>query len=327
MSDSYLANTAVVDPAHIGFYADVVAGLAQRPKRLPCKYFYDRRGSQLFEAICRLDEYYLTRTELAIMRRYAGQIADQIGPDAMLIELGSGSSTKTRLLLDHLKEPAAYVPVDISGSHLKATAGRLRSDYRHIDIMPVCTDFTSDFEVPRPRRTPSRRTVYFPGSTIGNFVPEAATALLGQMAAISGRGGGLLIGIDLQKDAAVIEAAYNDSAGITAKFNLNLLRRINRELDADFDLDAFRHLAFYDDRHQRVDIRLVSLYEQRVRIGEHIIEFASGEAIHTEYSHKYTVDGFARLAGRVGLVLHRCWTDPRQYFGVLHFIHVDRSEQ
>jgi dimethylhistidine N-methyltransferase len=315
---SSTTNVTAADPARARFHDDVVKGLARRPKRLPCKYFYDRRGCKLFDAICRLDEYYLTRTELAIMQRYAPQMAARIGPGTMLVELGSGSGSKTCLLLDHLPEPAAYVPVDICGQQLQATADRLGDDYPHIDVMPVCADFTAEVALPTPRRTPSHRTVYFPGSTIGNFPPAAARRLLARIAAICGHGGGLLVGIDLRKNPEIIEAAYNDRAGVTAAFNLNLLRRVNRELDADFNLSAFRHHAFYDRQRHRMDIRLMSLCEQRVRVGGQSFWLACGEPIHTEYSYKYAIRGFARLAEWAGFALRDRWTDPQHYFGVLY---------
>ena len=306
------------EPAAETFLGEVIEGLSARPRYLPCKYFYDERGSRLFDEICELDEYYLTRTELAIMEQYAGEMAEQIGPRVMLVEYGSGSSVKTRLLLDHLSEPVAYVPVDISREHLHRTADRLSRSYPRIEMLPVCVDFTEPFELPATRRQATHKAVYFPGSTIGNFRPDAARDILARIAPLCGTGGGLLIGIDLQKEDSTIEAAYNDSEGVTAEFNLNLLRRINRELDGDFDLEQFKHQAVYNDTLGRIEISLVSQRDQVVEVGGDEFEFADGEPICTEYSHNYTVDGFAELASDVGLTLRRYWTDDRGHFGILH---------
>jgi len=300
------------------FQSDVVAGLSSAPKRLPCKYFYDLRGSRLFDAICDLDEYYLTRTELAIMRRYSPAMAEVIGKHAMLIEYGSGSSIKTRLLLDQLAAPTSYVPVDISRKHLHQSARTLANLYPHIEVLPVSADFTAEFELPGSLKEPSRRIVYFPGSTIGNFERPAAVELLSHMANQCGQNGGVLVGIDLQKDVSIIEAAYNDAQGITAEFNLNLLARINRELGGDFAIDQFQHLAFYDRLHHRVDLRLVSRCEQRVQIGPHSFRFFAAEPIHTEFSHKYSLDQSTQMAGEAGLTVEHVWTDGRSYFAVVY---------
>lgn len=308
-----------LEPATELFLRDVLHGLESDPKTLPCKYFYDEHGSQLFEDICQLDEYYLTRTELAIMETYAGEMAEQIGPGVMLVEYGSGSSVKTRILLDHLVEPVAYVPVDISRVHLRQTADGLSKAYPHIKVLPVCADFTEEFALPRSKRTPTHSAVYFPGSTIGNFEPEAAQAMLARIASLCGTGGGLLIGIDLQKDTATLEAAYNDAEGVTAEFNLNLLRRINRELGGNFDIDEFEHRAVYNREAGRMEMSLVSQSDQKVTVAGESFSFSAGEATCTEYSHKYTVDGFADIAAKVGLTLRRHWTDRTHKFAVLHF--------
>ena len=309
--------------ARRNFLRDVLAGLRRRQKRLPCKYFYDARGSQLFDLICQLDEYYLTRAELAIMDQYAAEMGAQIGPGAMLIEFGSGSSVKTRYLLDSLPDGAAYVPVDISGEHLEQSAREIARDYPRLEVLPVCADFTGRFSLPAPRRNPTHAAVYFPGSTIGNFLPVKAAGLLRRIALLCGKDGGLLIGIDLKKDQSLIEAAYNDRLGVTAEFNLNLLRRINRELDADFDVSRFSHQARYDAKLGRIEMHLVSEEAQTVSIGGETIEFAAGETICTEYSHKYTVQEFAGIAAAAGLELHKGWTDKRRYFAVLHFAVAD----
>jgi dimethylhistidine N-methyltransferase len=298
---------------------DVLAGLRKSHKRLPCKYFYDRRGSALFDRICELDEYYLTRAELAIMDRFAAEMGACIGRRSMLVEFGSGSSVKTRYLLDALPEPVAYVPIDVSGEHLQVTASELARDYPAIAILPLCADFTTALELPRPSRAVSRASVYFPGSTIGNFLPTQATSLLRRIAALCRPRGGLLIGVDLVKDAARLEAAYNDRLGVTAAFNLNLLARINRELDADFDLEQFSHQARYNPEAQRIEMYLVSRRPQTVSIAGRLVEFAAGEAICTEHSHKYTPQRFIALAAAAGLVLRQSWTDERGDFAVLYF--------
>jgi len=307
-------------PATDVFLGDVLKGLRASPRSLPCKYFYDEHGSQLFDRICELDEYYLTRSELAIMEAHASEMAEQIGRGVMLVEYGSGSSVKTRLLLDALSDPVAYVPVDISREHLRGTAKRLARAYPYVEVLPVCADFTKSFALPRATRKPTHSAVYFPGSTIGNFSPPAAQRLLEQISGLCGSGGGLLIGIDLQKDAATIEAAYNDAAGVTAQFNLNLLHRINRELKADFAVDQFTHAAQYNVSQGRVEISLVSRDEQVVEVGGERFGFRRGEEICTEYCYKYTVAGFADLADAAGLQLRRHWTDDRKLFGVLHLV-------
>ena len=321
MNDSSYRTTLLdFEPATETFQNDIVAGLNSNPRTLPCKYFYDERGSQLFDDICKLDEYYLTRSEISIMKKYAPEMADQIGPGVMLVEYGSGSSIKTRLLLDHLQDPIAYVPVDISRDHLQRAANDLSLAYPNIEVLPVCADFTAEFDLPISKRTATHNAVYFPGSTIGNFQPTSAGAMLARIAPLCGTGGGLLIGIDLQKDVDTIESAYNDAKGVTAEFNLNILNRINRELDGEFDVDQFEHQADYNDEMGRVEIYLVSQCDQTVTVGDESFEFADGETICTEYSHKYTIDGFAELAAEVGLTLHRHWTDDRQLFAVLHFV-------
>lgn len=294
--------------------ADALAGLSAPQKYLPCKYLYDDLGSWLFEQICELPEYYPTRTELAITRAHAAELAAVCGPGCALLEFGSGSSVKTRILLEHLSHPAAYVPIDISRVHLLTAAEALAFDYPRVPILPVCGDFTR--EIP-PLDLGERRTVvYFPGSTIGNFVEDEAVALLRGIAARVGPGGGLLIGVDLQKDAKLLHAAYNDARGVTAAFNLNLLSRLNRELGADFDLDAFAHLAVYDPAAARIEMRLVSRYDQVVRIDGRPLVFAAGEHILSEYAHKYTREGFAALAARAGLQVRQVWTDPAELFSV-----------
>lgn len=319
--NNHQSAAAVVDlqPDATEFLSDVVTGMQADPKHLPCKYLYDERGSRLFDEICELDEYYLTRSEDQIIKEFAAEMAEQLGPGVMLVEYGSGSSTKTRALLDELISPSAYVPVDISREHLRRTADDLAECYPHIEVLPVCADFTQPFSLPNASTPPTHAAVFFPGSTIGNFRRSAARRMLTRIAGLCGRGGGLLIGIDLQKDVEVIESAYNDSAGVTAEFNVNLLRHINRELGADFVLEDFLHRAVYDEHENRVEISLVSQCEQSVAVGGRVFPLDRDEAIVTEYSHKYTIDGFARLAAEAGLTLRRTWTDEDELFAVLHF--------
>ncbi|WP_165246563.1 L-histidine N(alpha)-methyltransferase [Paludisphaera soli] len=304
-------------PAHRRFRADVLAGLALPRKRLPSKYFYDAAGSRLFERITELPEYYPTRTELGIMRRHADAMAARCGPDCLLIELGAGALTKVRLLLDRLDAPAGFAPVDVSGEHLREAAAVLAEDYPALAIEPVVADFTGPFQV--PEAPDARKVVYFPGSTLGNFDPEEADALLRRIARLVGPGGGLLLGVDLRKDPAVLERAYDDAAGVTAAFNRNLLVRIDRELGGDFDAPSFRHVAFYDPEKSRVEMHLVTDVARRVRVGTSTFAFLPGESIHTENSHKYDVPELAARAEACGLRLDEAWTDPRDYFAVLYF--------
>ena len=297
---------------------DIVAGLSQYPKSISPKYFYDRRGSKLFDQICNLPEYYLTRTELAIMKDCVAEIADLVGPCASLIEFGSGSSLKIRLLLQHIPELAAYVPVDISREHLVAAANAIAADFPSVEVLPVAADFTHPFDLPNPKVMPVRNVVYFPGSTIGNFSPEAAYALLQVMHHEAGENGGLLIGIDLQKDVAVLERAYNDAAGITAAFNLNVLRHLNNAFGADFDLSEYRHLAQYNEDKGRIEMYLVSQSDQTVSIDDHIFHIEEGERILTEHSHKYTIEGFTELASSAGFRMNKWWTDDNRMFAVCY---------
>lgn len=311
-----MMSTCHVRRAHEQFRADVLAGLSRPHKRLPSKYFYDAAGSQLFDRITEVDEYYPTRTELAIMRRHAAAMAARCGPRCLLVELGAGSLVKVRLLLDELDRPAGYVPVDVSGEHLRGAANELAADYPTLAVHPVVADFTRPFELPPVPA--SRRVVYFPGSTIGNFDPAEADELLARVARLVGPGGGLLLGIDLRKDPAVLEPAYNDARGVTAAFNRNLLVRINRELGADFDPLAFRHRAFYNRERSRIEMHLVSVTEQRAHVGNATFTFRAGETIHTENSYKYDLTELARRAAACGLHADETWTDPQGYFAVLY---------
>ncbi len=295
---------------------EIVDGLSGSQKTISPKYFYDERGSQLFDDITRLPEYYLTNTELGIMRDNIDEIAALVGKQASLIEFGSGSSLKTRVLLEHLSELAAYVPVDISEEHLLASAADIREQFPHIDVLPVVADFTQQFALPTPMVMPVRNIVYFPGSTIGNFEESIAMELLRVMHHEAGKGGALLIGVDLQKDPDLIERAYNDSAGVTAEFNLNMLQHLNRDYGANFDIDEFEHSANYDADKGRVVIELVSQTDQTFEVGDKEFDIADGEAILTEYSHKYTLDGFAAMAEKAGFGVEKVWTDADRLFSV-----------
>ena len=298
------------------FRADVLHGLAQTPKRIPSKYFYDARGSQLFEEICAQPEYYLTRTELAILEEHAPAIAAAIGPRALLVEYGSGAGIKTRLLLDALDQPVGYVPVEISRSALDASIENLSEEFPEVDMLPVSADFTRPVDLPAPDQAARRTVVFFPGSTLGNFEQFEAIALLRTMAIEMGRQGAALVGIDLKKDAAILEAAYNDAAGVTRDFTLNLLTRINRELHADFNLDEFDHRARYNALAGRIETHIVSRREQDVGIGSNRFSFAAGEAMLVEYSCKYALDEFAAMAAKAGLRVVQGWSDSRQWFAM-----------
>ena len=302
------------------FLKDVLVGLSQPKKELNCKYFYDERGSDLFDQICHLDEYYLTRTEQMIMDRHVDEMAYQIGTGAMLVEFGSGSSIKTRTLIEALDSLVAYVPVDISEDHLLKTADDLRQRYPDVEVLPMVADFTREFQLPKTVRTPSHAAVYFPGSTIGNFPADQAAQMLSMIARVLGPQGGLLIGIDLQKDPSIIKAAYDDSRNITAEFNLNLLHRINRELGGNFNVDQFRHHVEYDSNIGRVEIHLVSTHDQTATIQGQEFHFGIGEAVFTEHSHKYTIEGFSQMAAAAEFSLHKYWTDPERQFAVLHLV-------
>jgi L-histidine N-alpha-methyltransferase len=295
----------------------VIAGLSLPQKALPPKYFYDARGSRLFEAICRLNEYYPTRSELALSRASIGAIARFARKGSTLIEYGSGESLKSRLLIEALR-PSTYVPVDISGEALRGAAARLRRRFPWLQIHAVHGDFTQPLKIPMAgaRSSSSRRVVYFPGSTIGNLTPQEAHAFLRMTRGQVGPHGAMLIGVDLQKDANVLHAAYNDAKGVTAAFNLNLLARINRELGGDFRLRRFRHYAFYNPTLGRIEMHLVSLAKQVVNIGDYRFAFEAGESIHTENSYKYSVDEFRSMARSAGWRPQRLWSDARGLFSV-----------
>ncbi len=296
------------------FAADVLKGLKATPKTVSPKYFYDDAGCALFERITELPDYYLTRCELRILENNAAQMAELIPPGAALVEFGSGSSRKTRILLAAAPQLAAYVPVDICGGMLEQEAADLRKEFPKLNVVPVAADFTKPFDLPAD--VPARRVGFFPGSTIGNFEPHEAAAFLRHAAHILGQGAILIVGIDLVKEPAILNAAYNDAAGITEAFNFNLLVRVNRELHGKFDLDSFEHHAFYNRERQRIEMHLASSKRQKVKVAGETIDFRAGETIHTENSYKYSPDTFGALARGTGWTPLTAWTDPDHYFCV-----------
>ncbi|MGR9071498.1 MAG: L-histidine N(alpha)-methyltransferase [Gammaproteobacteria bacterium] len=304
-------------PADEDIRQDVLDGLKQGQKHIAPKYFYDARGSALFDRICRLPEYYLTRTEIALLRIYGAQIAECIGTGTALFELGSGSSVKIRLLLDAIR-PACYVPMDISRAHLLQSATALSADYPWLEIHAVCGDYAGSLEIPE-RWAERRRIAFFPGSSIGNLDDGEALRLLRQIAELVGKDGGLLIGVDLIKDVGLLEAAYNDRQNVTAAFNKNILARLNRELNANFPLQQFEHLAFYNRKKDRIEMHLTSGCEQTVEVADESIHFDAGETIHTENSYKYSLEGFRQLASRAGFETVKVWTDRRGMFSI-HYL-------
>ncbi len=308
-----------LEPATSDFLEQAIAGLSSSPRTLPSKFFYDERGSDLFLRICELPEYYVTRTETEILRQHGAEIAESIGDNAELVGFGTGAGMKTRMLLDHLRNLIAYVPVDISKQRLTESAEALSREIPSLEILPVCADYLQPMELPTPSRKPDHIAVYFPGSTIGNLKPEVAQHFLERVCRLCGKSGGLIIGVDLQKPTEILEAAYNDGAGVTAEFNLNILSRANRELDANFDLSHWRHRAIFNQESSRIEMHLISETEQTVHLGGEEFRFAPGEKIVTEVSYKHTVEGFSALAGAAGFQLARVWTDAQKLFAVFHF--------
>lgn len=305
-----------LQPAPARIEADILHGLAQQPRQLPSKYFYDAHGSALFEQITRQPEYYPTRTELQLLVDCAGDIARTVGPHLHVVELGSGSGRKTEVLLQALADPVAYTPIEISRAALLDSIARLAVALPEVEMLPVCADFTHPVDLPQPQRAPAQRLVFFPGSTLGNFAHADAVALLRAMRQTMGRDGMALIGIDLHKDPALIEAAYNDAAGITAAFTVNLLRRLNRDIGSDFDLDGFQHRARYSVPRLRIETELVSTRAQRVHVGGQAFDFAKDEAMTVEYSHKYTDASFAELVAEAGLQVTAQWNATHPAFGL-----------
>jgi len=306
-----------MEPASESFRDCVLEGLARRNKAIPCRFLYDARGSMLFEAICELPEYYPTRTETAILGTYAGEIADAMGAHCQLVEFGSGASRKVRLLLAALADPAAYVAIDISREALRHAANALAASFPDLAVIALCADYMRPVELPElPAAGEGRRLGFFPGSTIGNLDPGAAIDFLIGCRGVVGEDGAMLVGVDLKKDRKLLHAAYNDAQGITAAFNLNLLTRVNRELNGDFNLDRFAHDAFFNERAGKIEIHIRSLADQIVTVAGRRFRFSQGERIHTEDSWKYTVPEFQQLAARAGYRAARCWTDPAGLFSV-----------
>ena len=304
--------------AEESFLDAVLEGLSRPDKAVPCRFLYDERGSALFDQICELPEYYPTRTETGILKACAPEIARRIGPHAQLIELGSGSSIKVRILLDAFERPAAYVAVDVSREHLLRAAERLAADFPSLEVAAICADYAAPFPLPEMNGG-GRRLAFFPGSTIGNLEPEAALAFLKIWARRLGPDAAMLVGVDLRKDPGILHAAYDDSMGVTAAFSLNLLARANRELRADFDLGGFRHEARYDQGKGRIEIHLRSLKEQVVRLGGRSIAFGKGERMHVEHSYKYGIEQFQELARSAGFIPDAVFTDPAALFSV-HYL-------
>jgi dimethylhistidine N-methyltransferase len=311
-------------PERSAFAAAVLAGLSKSPKNVPAKYFYDEKGSLLFERITELPEYYPTRSEVQILRERGGEIARLIPEGSALIEFGSGSSRKARVMLRVAPKLAAYVPVDICGEMIEQEAAELRPDFPGLKVLPVTADICFPFELPAEAKAAPRRIGFFPGSTIGNFEPHEAAAFLRNAAKILGGNATLIIGADLIKDAKVLNAAYNDAEGITAAFNLNLLVRINRELGGTFKLDTFEHHAFYNRERCRVEMHLASLKRQKVKVVGETIDFRAGETIHTENSYKYTAASLGALARGVGWLPAGVWADENKYFSIQAFTLANR---
>jgi dimethylhistidine N-methyltransferase len=317
-------------PANLSFYdahpgvaslrEEVLSGLVSRPRAIPPKFFYDEEGSRLFDAICELPEYYPTRTETTMLERVAGEIAELAGPQTMLVELGSGASKKVRLLLDTLR-PTAYMAIDISKDFLLQSTRQLAGDYDWLPIHAVCADFSQELELPEFHHE-CRKLAFFPGSSIGNFDPLEAAAFLRRLGHFLGPDGALLIGVDLKKNPSVLHAAYNDAQGVTAAFNLNLLSRIQNELNCDIDPSSFDHQAFYNGALGRIEMHLVSRHAQRLRIGDRVFELAAGETIHTENSYKYSLEEFDALARQAGYHTVRAWTDDQRLFSI-HYLELD----
>ena len=301
-------------PTSADFEVEIVAGLEKQQKELPCKYFYDAEGAALFEAICATSEYYLTRTELQILRDHLPRVAALVGTRAIVIEPGSGSGLKTRMLLEALESPAAYVPVDLSRAQLLATAAETAAAFPDLEVVPVCADYTQPFPLPEPTSSSGKRVLFYPGSTIGNFDRAEAETFLHRLAERLGQGSILLLGVDLKKDPEVLHAAYNDAAGITARFNKNLLARVAHTLNADIALDAFAHYAFYNPGPGRIEMHLVSLRDQTLRIAGREFVFATGESIWTESSYKYTAAEIREMASRAGLQVTVELTDDASRF-------------
>lgn len=301
------------------FLHSVLDGLRQQPKFIPPKYFYDAHGSHLFDLICDTPEYYPTRTETAILERHGAEMAEMLGTTCQLIELGSGSATKTPHILEHLADDAVYMPIDICAPHLHMSTQRLQTQFPNLTMQPLCADYHQLSPHTIKRHANKRRVVFFPGSTLGNCTPDEAVLLLRKIASLVGSEGGLLIGVDAKKPAAILNAAYNDAAGHTAAFNLNLLTRMQRELDAQLDATQFSHHAFYNEPEGRIEMHLVSRCRQTIRLNGESFDFAAGETLHTENSYKYRTPEFKQLARAAGWHLQSTWHDGKEWFNV-HYL-------
>jgi dimethylhistidine N-methyltransferase len=319
LGSAHAAAPTIETAASGDFAHDLLAALTRRPRSISPKYFYDAPGSALFDRICELPEYYPTRTEIGLLQRFGPEMAECIGPGADLVEFGAGSNVKIRCLLQALHAPRRFIPIDISAEHLMDSARALQGEYPGLQVRPLAADFTRPFELPPPLPLNGHGTAprvgFFPGSSLGNFTPVEARGFLRRASALL-RGGGLLIGIDLVKDPAVLHAAYNDAQGVTAAFNLNMLARANRELGTDFDLAAFDHYAFYQPVHQRIEMHLVARHAQHVHLAGRRFDFAAGDSLHTEYSYKYTIESFRALAAESGFAPEAVWCDPDRLFSV-----------
>ena len=303
-------------PEVANFRSDILQGLTSAQPTISAKYFYDEAGSRLFEEICNCDEYYPTRTEVDIIRDNIDDIVEVLGKDCLLIEPGSGDSYKVRLLLDALR-PIAYLPIDISKRYLQDEAQKLAAEFTWLNVHAICADFTGKLELPYHVKS-TNKVAFFPGSTIGNFAPGQAIKVLEEINMMVGADGGLLIGVDLQKETAILNAAYNDSSGYTAAFNKNLLLRINRELGANFDIEQFQHFAFYNEKQHRIEMHLVSMQDQQVEIDDQIFLFKKDQSILTEYSHKYSIENFQQLAEQAGFKSVKTWRDKDELFSVFY---------
>ncbi|HEX9746647.1 MAG TPA: L-histidine N(alpha)-methyltransferase [bacterium] len=303
-----------MEPVRTDVRQDIIEGLSSPRKFIPSKYFYDKRGSELFEQITMLDEYYVTRTELSIMREHIVDIAKSIGPECTLFEFGSGSGIKTHMLLSHMEDPVAFIPIEIEKTILVKSSEKIAESFPNLEVMPVCADFWMNIELPRSKRAPRSKMGYFPGSTLGNFTSKGSLQFLKKAASMCNHRGGLLVGIDLQKDQDVLEAAYNDSKGVTAAFNLNLIRRINYEFRVDIPEEAFEHYAYYNEEWERIEMHLISKGDLDVDLNGHHVHFSEGEHVLTEYSHKYNPKLFEETASEAGFDVEKYWVDEKKYF-------------
>jgi L-histidine Nalpha-methyltransferase len=298
---------------------ELVKGLLEPQKRISSKYFYDKRGSELFDQICELDEYYLTRTEWAILKENISCIAECFTDDSLLVEFGSGSSTKTRLLLENIKNLGGYVPIDISKKHLNEAVSQLNSEFPGLEIYPLAADYTKPLSLPEVHNEAEQRIIFFPGSTLGNFTKNQAREFLELIRSEIREGDGFILGVDLVKDTQVLKSAYNDSRSVTADFNLNILQNVNNNYGSNFNIKSFKHDAIYNTKANRIEMYLISLVDQVVEIGDTQIQFSQNEKLLTEYSHKYTVDSIEELSSGL-FTISKVWTDPKNYFAVIYLV-------